>query len=151
MRSICAPLSTALLGWKITPYSSRSPSFSRITPEWLGQSSYPTIAVGETTTLFVAFRNVGAGAWVKGTASEARLGVNLDDRTFSELGMAVGWALPDRPAMQSEPYVGPGGTATFVFRVKGVKTGQYTLHLRPVIDGVTWMEDEGVFLVVTVR
>lgn len=119
--------------------------------QWLGQSSYPTIAVGETTTLFVAFRNVGAGAWVKGTASEARLGVNLDDRTFSELGMAVGWALPDRPAMQSEPYVGPGGTATFVFRVKGVKTGQYTLHLRPVIDGVTWMEDEGVFLVVTVR
>jgi len=26
----------------------------------------------------------------------------------------------------------------------------YSIHLRPVIDGVTWMEDEGVFLVVTV-
>jgi hypothetical protein len=26
----------------------------------------------------------------------------------------------------------------------------YSIHLRPVIDGATWMEDQGVFLIVTV-
>jgi hypothetical protein len=26
----------------------------------------------------------------------------------------------------------------------------YSIHLRPVIDGTTWMEDEGVFLIITV-
>jgi len=28
--------------------------------------------------------------------------------------------------------------------------GPYALHLRPVIDAVTWMEDEGVFLYISV-
>jgi len=28
--------------------------------------------------------------------------------------------------------------------------GLYAIHLRPVIDAVTWMEDEGVFLYITV-
>jgi hypothetical protein len=39
----------------------------------------------------------------------------------------------------------------FTFRVKGVAPGTYSLHLRPVVDGITWMEDEGVYMVVAVR
>jgi hypothetical protein len=35
--------------------------------------------------------------------------------------------------------------------VKGVAPGSYLLRLRPVIDGVTWMEDQGVYVVVSIR
>ena len=45
----------------------------------------------------------------------------------------------------------PGAVGTFVFEVRAPMTpGTYAINLRPVIDGVTWMEDQGVFLYVTV-
>ena len=45
----------------------------------------------------------------------------------------------------------PGGVGTFSFQVRAPLTpGTYALHLRPVIDGTTWMEDQGVFLIITV-
>jgi hypothetical protein len=118
---------------------------------WVAQSPYPSITVGETTTLWVKFQNTGTSTWMKGSVTEARLGVNLDDRTISNLGMAVGWPFAERPAIQAEPIVAPRAIGTFTFQVRGVRAGTYTLHLRPVIDGVTWMEDEGVFVYITVR
>jgi uncharacterized protein YkwD len=118
---------------------------------WVTQSQWPTIGVGQETTLSVTFRNSGATTWTKGSAYEARLGVNGDDRTFSSLGMSVGWPIPDRPAVQDLAVVPSGATTTFTFRVRGVRPGTFSLHLRPVIDGITWMEDEGVYMVVAVR
>ncbi len=77
--------------------------------------------------------------------------MNGDDRTFSNIGMAVGWPIPDRPAVQDAASVPPGASATFTFQFKAVAPGTYSLHLRPVIDGITWMEDQGVYMVVAVR
>ena len=58
----------------------------------------------------------------------------------------------EHPAVQSETTVSPGGVATFVFQVRApVLPGTYVIHLRPVIDGTTWMEDQGVFFAVVVR
>src|SRR6185503_4523966 len=58
---------------------------------------------------------------------------------------------PDRVAIQTEPRVGPGDIATFVFRVRAPATpGVYPLKLRPVVDGVTWLEDAGIVSLVTV-
>ena len=60
-------------------------------------------------------------------------------------------AASDRPAIQSEATVAPGGIGTFTFQVRAPSgPGTYAFHLRPVIDGLTWMEDEGVFLIITV-
>jgi hypothetical protein len=54
-------------------------------------------------------------------------------------------------ATQAEASVAPGQNATFTFQVKAPPTpAVYSIHLRPVIDGTTWMEDEGVFLIITV-
>jgi len=53
--------------------------------------------------------------------------------------------------VQDAPVVPPGATSSFTFRLKGTAPGTYAIHLRPVIDGITWMEDEGVYMVVTVR
>jgi hypothetical protein len=117
---------------------------------FVDQSPWPTLVPGAATQLQVRFRNTGTATWTKGVmGSQANLGINGDNRTFSALGMNVNWLSPDRPAAQSEPVVPPGGTATFVFTVRApMASGTYRIPLRPVIDGKTWMEDQGVFLVV---
>ena len=118
---------------------------------WVSQSPYPTLRAGEISApLTITFTNAGSSSWVKGVlGQEARLGVNLDDVTWAALG--VSWPYASRVAIQTEATVGSGQNATFTFQVKApAMPGVYSIHLRPVIDGVTWMEDEGVFLVVTV-
>ena len=118
---------------------------------WAAQSAYPTLRAGQTSApLTITFTNAGTGTWVKGAlGTEARLGINLDDVTWASLG--VSWPLLNRVATQTEASVAPGQNAIFTFQVKAPPAvGVYSIHLRPVIDGTTWMEDEGVFLVVTV-
>lgn len=111
----------------------------------------PVVAPGEVAEVHVFVRNTGTAAWVRGGPTEARLGVKGDDITFHGLGGAVGWPLASRPAVQAQSRVGPGELATFTFRVRGPAAGAHLLQLRPVIDGITWLNDDGIRLVVTVR
>ncbi|MDQ3097410.1 MAG: hypothetical protein M3Q61_04490, partial [Chloroflexota bacterium] len=119
---------------------------------WVSQSPYPTVDPGQATpAMTITFRNTGTRAWRKGIFGEqANLGINGDDRSLAAYG--IGWPTPDRPAIQNEAVVAPGATGSFTFSMRGPPSpGVYQLHLRPVIDGVAWMEDEGVFMYVTVR
>ena len=119
---------------------------------WLAQSPFPALRPGEVSgPLSITFRNTGSRAWVRGVpGQEARLGVVADDTRWA--GLEVGWPFASRVAAQSEPTVAPGGTGTFTFQVRAPATpGTYVIRLRPVIDGTTWMEDEGVYLLITVR
>ena len=118
---------------------------------WVSQSPYPTLQPGQTSAaLSLVFRNTGSQTWTKGVlGQEARLGINLDDAQWAPL--AVNWPYPTRVATQTEATVAPGATATFTFQVRAPQTaGTYSLHLRPVVDGAWWMEDQGVFLTITV-
>ena len=119
---------------------------------WVSQSAWPTLDPGQTSApLTLAFRNSGTRTWTRGDpGSQANLGINGDDRSQSFLN--AGWLAPDRVAAQNETSVAPGQLATFTFQLRAPSTpGVYQLHLRPVIDGVTWMEDEGVFMALTAR
>lgn len=118
---------------------------------WLAQSDYPVLAPGATAMVTIAFRNTGTSAWVKGTATEARLGVVADSTVFSQLGFASDWLLPSRPAAQYQQNVAPSETAIFNFKVRAAQRGSWVIRLRPVVDGVTWLDDEGVLVVVTVQ
>jgi Cysteine-rich secretory protein family len=118
---------------------------------WVSESAFPTLRVGQMSgPLSIAFRNAGSQSWVRGTlGQEARLAVNQDNAQWASLG--VNWLSANRVAAQTEATVVPGGTGTFTFQVRAPMTpGLYAIHLRPVIDAVTWMEDEGVFLYITV-
>jgi glucose/arabinose dehydrogenase len=118
---------------------------------WVSQSPYPSLQPGQVSTpLSIVFRNTGNQTWTKGVlGQEARLGINQDDAQWAPLG--VNWLSANRVAAQTETTVPPGATATFTFQVRAPQTaGTYSLHLRPVIDGTAWMEDQGVFLTVTV-
>ena len=118
---------------------------------WVAQSAYPTLRVGQVSgPLSISFRNAGSQSWMRGTlGQEARLAVNQDNAQWAALG--VNWLSANRVAAQTEATVTPGGVATFTFQVRAPSTpGLYAIHLRPVIDAVSWMEDEGVFLYITV-
>ena len=118
---------------------------------WVSESAFPTLRVGQLSgPLAIAFRNAGSQSWIRGTlGQEARLAVNQDNAQWAALG--VNWMSANRVAAQTEATVVPGGVGTFTFQVRAPMTpGLYAIHLRPVIDAVTWMEDEGVFLYITV-
>jgi len=114
---------------------------------WVSESAFPTLQVNQVSgPLSIVFKNTGAQVWNKGTlGQEARLGVNGDNEAWA--GLSVNWPFTTRPAVQTEASVAPGANGTFTFQVRApAQPGLYAIHLRPVIDGVTWMEDEGVFL-----
>jgi glucose/arabinose dehydrogenase len=118
---------------------------------WVSQWPYPTLQPGQVSApLTIAFRNVGTQAWTRGVLGlEARLGINQDDAQWAPLG--VNWMSANRVAAQTEATVPPGANGTFTFQVRAPQSaGTYSLHLRPVIDGTAWMEDQGVFLTITV-
>lgn len=118
---------------------------------WLAQSEYPVLGAGAVSTVTVTFRNTGTLAWVKGTPTEARLGIAGDSTVFSDLGLASAWVLPSRPAVQSQQNVAPNEIAVFSFNVRGAQRGSWAMRLRPVVDGVAWLDDDGVYLTVTVN
>ena len=117
---------------------------------WVSQDPLPRIARGTLATVTVRVRNRGTSAWVRGTPSEARLGIPGDDTVYQQLGLADGWVLGSRPAVQAERNVAPSEVATFTFRVRGAIPGTFLIRLRPVVDGVAWLDDDGIYAVVGV-
>lgn len=125
------------------------PNATTVRAAFVSQTDYPEIAASDTGAVSIVLRNTGATAWRKGTSQEARLAVAGNDGKLAFLG--DGWVAPDRPAVQTEDMVPPGGTATFTFAVRGVLPGTYRLALRGVVDGGAWMDDLGLFTEITVR
>lgn len=115
---------------------------------WVGQSEAASLSGGHVTTMRVSFRNTGTAAWVRGVlGQQANLGLSGEGA-----GLSSTWPRADRVAIQNESIVQPGGVATFSFDVRAPNApGTYRLDLRPVIDGTTWMENEGVYVLVTSR
>ncbi len=116
---------------------------------FVAESAYPTVSAGQPATVTVKLQNTGESAWRKGTAQEARLAIPGNDVKYGYLG--VDWPTPTRPAVQQEDIVPTGGTATFTFSVSSLIPGSYVIPLRGVIDGGAWMDDLGMYTVVTVR
>jgi endoglucanase len=108
--------------------------------ELVDQTQHPNLRPGESGTLTVRVANTGTRTWSRGLLKQqVNLGLDGDDRTASALGL--GWPSADRVAIQNEPAVAPGAIASFTFRVRAPSApGMYPLRLRPVVDGVTWME-----------
>ena len=127
----------------------RPPQPVELHSQFVGEAPSVTVAVGQTAELSVQFKNTGIAHWVKGAPSEIHLGVSGDSKAFAD--MAVDWLTPTRPAAQTEPEVLPDAVATFTFTVKGAKAGTYKIPVRLVCEGVAWLDDDGVFVTVTVR
>lgn len=125
------------------------PTAGTLKAGFVSQSGFPEIDVAETSTFTVKLRNDGAVAWRKGSSSEVRLG--LIGASHDPVLVGNGWPMPDRPAVQEEELVPPGGIATFTLNVRGAVPGEFLLRLRPVVDGVAWLPDLGLYTVVQVH
>ncbi|HKC91003.1 MAG TPA: peptidoglycan recognition family protein [Candidatus Limnocylindria bacterium] len=125
------------------------PTAATVHASFVSETPYPDIVADDAALVSVVLRNTGTTAWRKGTEQEARLGIpgNSADLAF----LSDGWPTPERPAVQQEDIVPPGETATFSFRVKGALPGTFVVPLRGVVDGAAWMDDLGMYTVVTVR
>jgi hypothetical protein len=126
----------------------RPPLPQELHSRWYTQTVSPVIPVGGSAHVTVQFRNVGQTPWIKGTAAEIRLG-EIGPRPLPP-EMRLDWPYPNRPALQEERIVHEQQLATFTFKVAGVVPGTYRLRLQPVVDGIAWLEDEGVFIDITV-
>jgi len=117
-----------------------------------GQTPDPTLAPGQTTTLVVALQNTGYRGWYAGVPNQqAALGTSapLDG---ARPDLAYNWLSMSRAATTTTSYVGPGQVGWFQFTVRAPSTpGDYTLALRGVVDGVTWLEDAGILFTIHVR
>lgn len=133
----------------VVPTDTRIPLPQELHSRWFTQTVPPVIAIGAIADVTIQVRNIGHVPWIKGTPSEIRLG-ETGPRPLPT-AMKVGWPLPDRPAIQSEAVVYEDDVATFSFKVAGAASGTYRLSLRPVVDGVTWLEDEGIYVEITVK
>lgn len=130
---------------------------------WYGQSGYSTLCPGETATAVVAYYNSGTRGWLADTMGQvAYLGTwNPEpgqDRasTLGGNGAAgspnTGWPGFNRVAVQPAHWVGPNQVAWFQFTIVAPSLpGTYRIAIRPLIEGAQWMEDFGVFWIVTVR
>jgi hypothetical protein len=154
---------TASIGPGIAPPATIVAGVPGLHASWYGQSGYPTLCRGQRSTATVAFHNSGSVGWVRGRMGEvAYLGTwgpePGQDRP-SPLGgdgllgsPDTGWPRYNRIAQQPAEYVGPGQVAWFQFTIQAPNTpGTYRLYLRPLIEGAAWLEDYGVFWLVTVR
>lgn len=111
------------------------------------QSGNLTLCPGHKGTVTLGYLNTGSWGWY-GNAYLGTWGPNPGQDQVSNLGpLGANWIRPNRPAVQTTPYVGPGQIGWFTFSVVAPSTpGDYRLYLRPVIEGVTWLEDYGVWL-----
>jgi hypothetical protein len=115
------------------------------------QSAYPTVAPGQTAEWVIAFTNSGATGWDLSKATALRLGTWSPQDAPSVLA-TPGWIAANRPAEQTTTWVGPGQQAWFRVQLQAPTTpGMYRLDVRPVIDGVEWLENVGAYVDVSVR
>ena len=153
---------TSSVGPGIPPPAGTTMGYEGFHAAWFGQSGYMSLCPGTESTATVAYTNTGSRGWVGGQMGEAAYLATWNPMPGQDRASALGgdgtqgspdtaWPRFNRLAVQPAPYVGPGQVAWFQFRVRAPQTpGRYTIALRPVIEGTTWMEDYGVFWYVTV-
>jgi len=116
--------------------------------QWVGQSNYPVLRAGEKTIVWVEYKNTGQVAWTKGAIN---LGTDQPRDRESSFYYSD-WLSKNRISLDQST-VNPGETGRFTFFInapQNISKGTYREYFRPVCEGITWMEDYGVFFDVTV-
>ena len=150
---IAAPVTYARVAQAAAPTTQVAlPPDSGYHARWTAQSPDPIVTAGEETTLVVALENTGSRGWRRGVSDQqATLGTS-DPQDAERPELAADWLSANRVTSTTTEYVGPGEVGWFAFAVHAPTTaGDYRLALRPVVEGVTWLEDDGIFFTIHVR
>jgi hypothetical protein len=124
---------------------------------WYGQSGYASLCPHGQAEFSISFLNTGTLGWYLGspgqTAYLGTWGPEPGQDRATQLGgdgtlgtPNTGWPQFNRVAAQAELYIGPGEVASFRFMLQAPKVpGWYRVHLRPLIEGTAWLEDQGIY------
>ena len=123
--------------------------------QWAGQSYGLVLAPGQLADVAIYLLNSGTVTWRSGVAGAQVLigsAAPLDTTRDVDSGLVVRALYNgNRYATQAEATVGVGEVGTFWFRVRApASSGSYAIPVRPVIEGVAWLDDEGIFIDITV-
>jgi len=121
--------------------------------QWINQSDYPTLRVGEEATLSLQLRNVGNVVWLgegAETRGQVRLGTsNPFDRSSSFFHNS--WLSSDRVTYVTPAVVLPGEIGTFSFAIKATREGNFREYFRPVAEHLSWFNDLGIYWGISVQ
>lgn len=122
---------------------------------YFSETDFLTLSPGQSGQFAVGYLNSGDRTWAKGTATQANLAtaVPLDNTRDFSAGWSVGWASANRYATQNAAVVSPGQVGFFIYNVivpANAPGGEHRFYGRPVIDGLTFLEDYGYYQSVTV-
>lgn len=124
------------------PVSANRPRYSAT---YVGGSDWVVLGNGEHHATSGLWRNTGWDTW---SQSNSRIGTGGPEPAHDQPSVLIG----SNRVGQSQATVAPGEVASYPFELIGPPTpGIYRVYLRPVIDGITWMEDQGVFWLVDRR
>ncbi len=113
--------------------------------EYIDQSSYLNLSGGEVAALVLRLKNTGKENWEKG---KLNLGTSSDrDRTsiFNK-----NWLSKNRISLDQD-IVKTGEIGTFTFEIRAPnKDSVYKEYFQPVLEGVGWLKDIGIYWEITV-
>ncbi|MDP2726585.1 MAG: hypothetical protein Q8P59_03485, partial [Dehalococcoidia bacterium] len=113
--------------------------------------SYPTrMRLGEERQAWVALRNTGDWTWQASGEHPVGLGTSEPRDRTSPFFRPGAWEAPNRPA-RLERDTPPGEVGVFSFLLRAPDApGSYREFFRPVAEGVTWLNDLGIYFQITV-
>ncbi len=123
---------------------------------WQGGGPSLSLARGQSALVWVDIKNTGNTTWKRDGSIPVRLGGSTSgggvDR--SSAFVTIGdWLSSTRPTATDKDRVAPNETARFSFVVNvpaNQPPGTYNEYFRPVMDGVTWLNDQGIYIPITV-
>ena len=121
---------------------------------YVGQSPFLSVKNGEEAELWLKIKNNGTAPWKNSGDHSLLLGTCRGNDRESKFFVKDSWVGNNRPAKLSESLVGPGEIGTFGFKIKpddNVKEGKYTEYFCPVVEGVAWMKDMGIYWDIEVK
>jgi hypothetical protein len=124
---------------------------------YFSESDFLARSPGQTGQFAVGYTNTGDQAWVAGAANQqANLATAapLNNTTDFTAGWSNGWLSANRYTAQNAALVAPGQIGFFIYNFTvptNAAAGEHRFYGRPVIDGVTFMEDYGYYQSVVVQ
>lgn len=120
---------------------------------YVAQNANPSLRRGRSYKFVLRIRNTGSQTWYR---NKVNLGTSHgNDRIpifLREGGDPSGWISGNRVRMLQSS-VAPDAVASFVFYMKvptNISAGSYNEYFQPVVEGIKWMPDKGIFWKVTV-
>jgi uncharacterized protein YkwD len=134
------------------PVQTALPPDSGYHASWSAQSADPTVEVGGSATLVLALTNTGSRGWYREVSDQKILLGTNDPQDGEHPDLAADWVSLNRVTSTTTDYVGPGEVGWFEFTVRAPQIpGDYRLALRGVVEGVAWLEDDGIFFTIHVH